>query len=152
MLCLIQFFNDWKDFRLAELEALLQLYDLPPLAQTARSWSVEPDQSFIFNEVFLLVELPNREVAASLARRSVNIKLILELWSQAQSPSLLSQTICLNDSSFMNDYCRENSIDLSTSSWCVSVNAYCRTLTSLEQEQYRNSLGGYCDILLDLCR
>lgn len=75
--CLVQFYQDldWRDFRFAELDALLEMNGVSPaMAYTAHAplSPAEKQQSLVMP--YLLLDLPSREVAVRICQRSVLIK------------------------------------------------------------------------------
>lgn len=148
MLCLIQFFNEWKDFRLAELDSLLQLHGLT-LAATIVPWR-EPftAKDNIFHDVFLLLELPNREIAQSITQRSVLIKWIVELWAKEyHSPAILAHNLSVDGKNVselevhVSEIMNGLHLDfLHSATWSLSVESFNKTLSVSEQQAYRQLL------------
>ena len=77
--CLVLFFQDihWRDFRLAELDALLELVGVESERQRLRSESHGGLREL--KGPYLELELPSRETAELICERSVLIKHIYEL-------------------------------------------------------------------------
>jgi hypothetical protein len=82
--CLVQFYQDidWKTFRLAELDALIEEAlgptDGTPPFDASRYYS-RPSG---IESPFVVLELPSFDVAQRLCARSVLIKHVYELWSR----------------------------------------------------------------------
>ena len=103
ILCLIQFWDDWKDFRVPELQQLLRLLDIdgkllpcpPPPAPSAPSAGSSSEATGttpscgsdggMTGDVFQYLELPSAEAAARLCARSVLIKSVYEVWAHGES-------------------------------------------------------------------
>ncbi|RKP39330.1 S-adenosyl-L-methionine-dependent methyltransferase [Dimargaris cristalligena] len=73
---LVHFAQFHEDFRLAELEALAQLENIP--------LKYEPD-AYSNDNPFLLVELPSNEDARRLVQRAILVKEICEYWGSGDS-------------------------------------------------------------------
>lgn len=114
ILCLLQFFQDldWKDFRLAELKALLEMHGVDPaeafLPSCGDSGGTPPPSSplqelqedrvkaLTLRTPYLRLRLPSKEVAASMCARSVLIKHIyLLLGGASLGPSACMSVCCL---------------------------------------------------------
>ena len=84
--CLIQFYQDaaWLTFRYAELDSLLLSFGVTCVNSSKlcpRHIDTTPAPDPSNPSPFLVVELPDFEVARQICRRSVLIKHIYELWA-----------------------------------------------------------------------
>jgi len=78
MLCLIQFWDDWKDFRVPELQQLLVM-----LRIDSRLLPGAPEGlgGGMVGDVFQYIELPSAEAAQQLCARAVLVKSVYEVWA-----------------------------------------------------------------------
>lgn len=128
MLCLVQLYDEWIDFRLAELRALLVMNGLtwdavirPNLAAPEGTLSVEDTH-------FYVLELPNEDIVKDICSRAILVKGIYELWSSGSDlQSAIQATEALGEA-FTGPYLQ------SENSWAVSVNTFGRNM-SMEQKQ-----------------
>ena len=75
MQCIIHFFQerDWVEFRILELDALLQLNGVDVASAYNKS-------EYDIDNPNLRITLPSEEVAVNICKRSILIKHIYELW------------------------------------------------------------------------
>ena len=126
MLCLVHFYEEWTDFRVAEMAQLLKLLQA--------DFSVVDDATLAADSVFLLVELPSAEVAAALAERSVLIRSIYQVWAHEASFALLVAKV-----QALHAARSELVLGCGDGSWCVDVLSYCKTLKKEEKDSLRDS-------------
>lgn len=152
MLYLIQFLDEWTDFRYAEFLALfvqegdLDLEDIAVVvaAEVSQLWNVtaaNPDQPRLAayidflreNELalqFLIVDFHNEEVLIRVAQKMVLVKAIYELWAHdALSFGGLLEKIRNLDANFTNPFLE------SDRTWSIDVNPFAKSL-SMEQKQF----------------
>jgi tRNA (guanine10-N2)-methyltransferase len=124
MRCLIHFYDDWLDFRIPEIAAILKLHDLV--------WdNIVEEQQFGNGELdrhFYIVQLPSDKVVKAICARAVLVRAVYELWAVGHN---LAETVAnarLLPSSFLEPYLAQEK------SWAIQVNTFGRTL-SMEQKQ-----------------
>jgi tRNA (guanine10-N2)-methyltransferase len=127
MRCLVQLYEDWVDFRLPELKALLQMHGLS-WDEVVMSDTATDETAPVEERHFYVLDLPNEDLIKTLCSRSVLVKAVYELWSSGTDlQSLITATQQL-DNTFTGPYLE------SEESWAVSVNTFGRVL-SMEQKQ-----------------
>ena len=127
MRCFIQFANDsrWIKFRYAELDGLLRMNGVDPTEAYSK-----PDDSEV--TPFLILELPNEEVAKRICSRSILIKHSFEFWAFGVTlDELIENTKKLPDT-FIAQYTSEKL------SWSIDVDVYFKSYTKEEKEECRN--------------
>ncbi len=72
--CIIHFHqeNDWKDFRYLELDALLEMYNVNPRSAYTMEGNIDSP--------YLIIYLPNIDIAKAVCKRCILIKSIFEFW------------------------------------------------------------------------
>jgi tRNA (guanine10-N2)-methyltransferase len=126
MLCLLQFYDEWSDFRLPELKALLAMHNL--------TWDdiVRPDTANPTVEGeerhFYIIDVPNEEVVRAICSRAILVKAVYELWSSGCDLDSAVRATQGLESDFLGPYLQ------SESSWCININTFGRTYT-MEQKQ-----------------
>lgn len=127
MLCLVQLYDEWIDFRLPELKALLALHYLT-WENVLRPDPASDTPANSEERHFYILELPSEEIARAICNRSILVKGIYELWSCGRDlQSAVKGTMELS-TEFTGQYIN------STASWSVGVNTFGRTY-SMEQKQ-----------------
>jgi len=126
MLCLVHFYEEWTDFRLAEMCQLLKLLN--------EDFHVVNNAALAEDSVFLLVELPSAEVAARLCSRSVLVRSIYEVWAHEESFAQLVEKV-----KALHATNRLPAVPSGSSSWCVELQAYCKTLKKEEKDGLRDA-------------
>jgi tRNA (guanine10-N2)-methyltransferase len=131
---LLQFNNDshWRDFKISELNSLLQLYELSPVVFS------NPNRDIVFLEI----EQENREHIIKIVERSVLIRAAYELWSVQQIPhrrntildvvGIMERVLPdiipqLTESKMKNDL-----------SWSLSIESIFMTLNPEQKDYYRS--------------
>ena len=125
MLCLIQFFDEWLDFRIPELKALLAMHDLT-WEGILRADIANPEPSE--DQHFYVVELPSLDVVRHICSRAILVKAIYELWSSGPTLQDAIEATKALPSTFLDPYLK------SEDSWAVNLNTFGRTYT-MEQKQ-----------------
>ena len=125
MLFLIQFFDEWRDFRLAELNSLLVFVGLPEL--TADQWNV--------TGCYLLLELPNESYAHQICERSVLINQIMEFWGMGESYSQLVESLNSSKTCPWRTYSSNSQV-----SWSLRIESFCKTFSITEKNILRDGL------------
>ena len=135
MRCLIQFYDEWLDFRIPEINSLLKFHGLDwesvlcteDNAVTSKALDEGVDNPSSLRH-FYIVELPSVEVVRAICERSVLVKSIHELWAYgATLDQAIQNTVNLN-AEYLAPYLN------SEESWAIHVNTFGRTLT-MEQKQ-----------------
>ena len=121
MRCLIQFYDDWNDFRMAELDALLEMFNLDRLTT----------EELACKSCFFIRNLPEDKDVIQLCSRSVLIHQIIELWGYGNS---LEQAII---ESQIDTHYQKNCA--SESSWSISVDTYCRSFSKDQKDLTRQA-------------
>lgn len=120
MRCLVRFLDDWTDFRGSELNSLFQLLGITPLdCQTVRS-----------RDLFLIVDLPSRELARDICSRSILVGAIYELWAEGNCLEDLKMSL----SKSMHEL--EPLLDDSLK-WSMNIDAYGKNLSPESKESIR---------------
>ncbi len=129
MLCLVHFYDEWKDFRLAEMAQLLNLFQ--------SEFKIVGGDTLPEDKVFLLVELASEDVAVQLCNRAVLIKNIYEVLAHAGSfLELVDKAKEVNSSGVASiEEIRQNS----SKSWCMEVQTYGRVLKKEEKDILRDT-------------
>ena len=126
MKCIVHFYADWLDFRLAEFDALLQLYNLVPSeVYDQQNCPLTSSQHFLF------AELPNDEVAKGICSRSVLIKSIQEYWGHGFGLSEIVSVVQTLPSVFLAPFFKAEN------SWSVQVDSFGKSLTMKQKQDYR---------------
>lgn len=128
MLYVVQFYDEWIDFRIAEISALLKLQGLN-WNDLVRDDPANPtDPADTDARHFYIVEFPNEDVIKAVCSRAILVKAVYELWSSG--PTLASAIEATHNipQSFLQPILSSND------SWAVHVNTFGRTLT-MEQKQ-----------------
>lgn len=149
---LIQFLDDWMDFRYAEFLALIRLegYDPAtlraiPTHDTRPTSPAKDDTSTTFTiasllahlrerevlQHFLIFEFPDEAALVRIANRAVLIKSVYEYWAHEANFEQTVQAVRNLDPSFVNPYLR------SSSSWSVQVIGFCKSYTMPEKQALR---------------
>ena len=125
----MQFFKDfWFDFRKAEFNALLKLFNLS--ASEIYSTADGSYEHIDFDQTFLIVELPSDEIARKLCARSLLIKAIFEVWAQEPTVGAVVERVDIIPG--MEDYYRiENT-------WSFQVDSLERKLSAEQKQHYRS--------------
>ena len=131
MLCLIHFYDDWRDFRLAELKQLLK--------------RLNADYNFIGSvdgvldeeQVFLLVDIhASEDVIVELCAKAVLIRGVYEVWEYGESfAELLSKLTIMYTTGSPLIACHKNG-----QSWSLELQTYCQTLKMEEKQTLRDTL------------
>jgi tRNA G10 N-methylase Trm11 len=128
MLYLVQFYDEWIDFRIAEISALLKLQCLN-WADLVREDIANPiDLTDTDPRHFYIVEFPNEEVIKAVCSRAILVKAVYELWSSGPTLAAAIEATHQIPQSFLQPILSSND------SWAVHVNTFGRTLT-MEQKQ-----------------
>jgi len=127
---LVYFFDEWNNFKVPELNSLLELFGASSEYLVAEEELGILEKGSSHEGPFLLLDLPNEEMARQLCSRSVLIRSIYQVWSYGNTVSECIQGV------------RAASIDdrdgllvpwmSRDKTWCVEVHGYCRALS---QEQ-----------------
>jgi tRNA G10 N-methylase Trm11 len=127
MLYLVQLYDEWVDFRLAELRALLVMNGLSWDA-VVRTDIAADNTTSTEDRQFYVLELPNEGVVRAICSRAILVKAIYELWSCGKDlRGAIEATVALKGN-FIDQYLQ------SEASWSVSVNTFGRAL-SMDQKQ-----------------
>lgn len=121
MRCIIHFYDEWNDFRLGELSALLELFNQDPL--TSDQWD--------YKGHYLEIDLESKEIAEKICSRALLIKEIIELW--AFGANLTSSVIQLKNNSNIW-YSLSNDPNLK---WSIEVDSYFKTINAEEKDIVR---------------
>lgn len=113
---LLWFANEHVDFRLAEIQAIMELYKIKA------KWLEKPS-----SKPYWLVELPNENDAIRIASRSVTMRYIIELWGGATSMEDLHTELKSMPESKILQYCEEHL------SFKVKVECYGNSQTAAEK-------------------
>jgi tRNA (guanine10-N2)-methyltransferase len=116
---LIQFFDEWQDFRKGELLALLEMFGVNVLP-----YKTEYEHS----DLFLYVDLPSDSIAQQICGRSIVIKAIYEVWGTGAS---LDEAAEVTRSAYSKGMIKEagkyTGVDIS---WCLDVQLIYKKVTS----------------------
>lgn len=141
MKVLIQFFDEWEDFRLSELLGILKLLDIayspsePTFVENCRS------------RLFSIVDVPDEASVRALCTRSVLIKAVYEVWGMGTSldEAVEATKAAYSSNSWGAEKGREDGawgIDRSLfgveNSWCVDIQLLYKKVPSAEKDAYRN--------------
>lgn len=130
MRCLVQFYDEWLDFRIPEMNGLLQLHGLQwddvCCADNLHLYPVVSDVDDIRH--FHILNLPNEDVVRSICARSILVKAVYELWEYGATLSDLIRGTKRLPEAFLRPYTDSNN------SWAIHVNSFGRNLT-MEQKQ-----------------
>ncbi|XP_017300312.1 tRNA (guanine(10)-N2)-methyltransferase homolog [Diaphorina citri] len=108
---LLWFANEHVDFRVGELKAILSILKLDiPLPESI----IEP---------FLILELPSEQVAIEIAKRSVTLRSVMELWAEATD----IETLHMQLKSYPNDVIK--SYFAPDKSFKIKVELFCNSQT-----------------------
>lgn len=149
----LQLYDEWLDFRIAELISLFKMHSLdwtkcvvtdygliyaktiidslPEVSSSAvRSYLSEG----MDKKNFHVIHVPSEETIRSICSRSVLIKHVYELWGMAASLSdliaLVADHNCINALPYLSD---------SSLSWSISINSFGKTLSMSEKQLYRSN-------------
>uniref|UniRef100_A0A8D8Q1J1 tRNA (guanine(10)-N(2))-methyltransferase TRMT11 n=1 Tax=Cacopsylla melanoneura TaxID=428564 RepID=A0A8D8Q1J1_9HEMI len=112
---LFWFANEHVDFRVGELKAILSLLDVDiPLPDSI----IEP---------FLILELPSESIALDIAKRSVTLKCILELWAEATNVQTLHSILKSYPQHVIKSYFAPDK------SFKIKVEMFCNSQTEQEK-------------------
>ena len=124
--CLIHLFDEWQDFRMAELNSLFKFHGLSPLSPEYISANKSNN--------YLFIDLPNSQVAKAIASRSSLINEILEVWESGETcEELIAKLHTFTPS--------QESLELMDEkhTWSFEVGTYCRSMTREEKDSCRQS-------------
>ncbi|KAK8901722.1 hypothetical protein QC760_010147 [Botrytis cinerea] len=82
MKCLIRFTQTHETFRLAEIQALAELENIPLQVE-----------HYVSNSPFCFVDVPSAEAAARLVKRSILSKAIYEVWGTGSTYDILHDDV-----------------------------------------------------------
>lgn len=126
MKCIVHFYADWLDFRLAEFDALLRLFGVQPsTAYDQQNCPLSNQQHFMF------VELPNDNVAKSICNRAVLVKSIQEYWGHGFGLAEVEANVQLLPESFLGPFFQAEN------SWSVQVESFGKSLNMKQKQDYR---------------
>lgn len=128
MLYLVQFYDEWIDFRIPEISALLKLngLDWNDLVRDDPASPVDPTCADA--RQFYIVEFPNEDVIRAVCSRAILVKAVYELWSSGPSLAAAVEAAKQLSPQFLAPFLT------SEDSWAIHVNSFGRNLT-MEQKQ-----------------
>ena len=128
MLYLVQFYDEWLDFRIPEISALLKLngLDWNDLVRDDLASPVDPTSTDA--KQFYIVEFPNEDVIRAVCSRAILVKAVYELWSSGPSLAAAVEAAKQIPAQFLAPFLS------SEDSWAIHVNSFGRNLT-MEQKQ-----------------
>lgn len=128
MLYLVQFYDEWIDFRIPEISALLKLNGInwDDIVRDDTASPVDPTSTDA--RQFYVVEFPNEDVIRAVCSRAILVKAVYELWSCGTSLAAAVEATKQLSPQFLASF-----LD-SEDSWAIHVNSFGRTLT-MEQKQ-----------------
>lgn len=130
MRCLVQFYDEWLDFRIPEMKALLQMHGLDwdavwcPDNLTQYPAAADVDDT----RHFYILDFPSEEVVRAICSRSILIKAVYELWAYGASLAEVAQGTNALPEAFVKPFLQ------SDNSWAIHVNSFGRNIT-MEQKQ-----------------
>lgn len=141
MLCLVQFLDDWLDFRVAEFQSLLRLNGLQwdDLAkETEYQQAIAGGQLPTIHDTgplqhFFIAYFPSAEVVRSVCSRSVLVKHVYHLWAHGRSFSEMLAAVRALPASFTDPVVQ------SSSSWSLQCNAFARSLSQQQKTDIRSN-------------
>ncbi|XP_060524759.1 tRNA (guanine(10)-N2)-methyltransferase homolog [Cylas formicarius] len=113
---LLWFAQEHIAFRVAEIQALLSLYQIEIKYQEVPK----------YNDPFWIVEFASEEEAKLVASRSVSLRNCLELWAHEKSLEKLHETLKNKEKTFYSDFSNNKSFK-------VEVETFCRHFTQKEK-------------------
>jgi tRNA (guanine10-N2)-methyltransferase len=126
----VQYFDEWEDFRLAELESLLKVLQVPHDKVTFGGYNG--------SKVFSFIEVPDLDVAKKLCERSILIKAIYEVWGTGASlEEAVEATRAVYSGGGSSNKIDESLFD-AKNSWCVNIDVLYKKTSSKIKEDYRN--------------
>lgn len=137
MRVLIQFFDEWEDFRLVELKSVLNLLQIayspaePTFVENCRS------------RLFTTIDVPDEGSVIALCKRSVLIKAVYEVWGMGGSlDEAVEATKATYSASVEGEgstvWGIEKSLFGVEKSWCVDVQLLYKKVSSAQKDAYRN--------------
>jgi hypothetical protein len=138
MLFLIQFYDEWKDFRLAELVSLMELYGI---SQQGRFPSIPTTPAdFPAIGTFIFVDLPSRDIATLICKRSVLINRVVEIWAHSVNSfaELCSEASSIWSSHLFREMRYEETFKLC--SWSLLIESFNKAISYDDKEAYRKDL------------
>ena len=123
MRVLVQFFDEWSDFRLAELQSLIPCPEPPVMLEHSGS------------KLFTILDLPDEESARALCVRSVLIKAVYELWGMGSS---LEEAVEATKSAYESGSVIDKALLRVENSWCVDIQLLYKKVSSAVKEDFRN--------------
>jgi len=127
MQVLVHFYDEWSDFRLAQYNALLELfgvsaeYYLHPQITTASSQQ----------DLFRVSTLPSAEVAVQVCKRAVLVRGIYELWGQGGTFDELVEGVRGAPVEISAPWCTPEK------SWCVDISSFGKSISQSQKEEMR---------------
>lgn len=128
---LVQFYDEWRDFRLPELSALMELCGLNAEGRVSFP-STGSSRAFAF------VDLPSRDVVISICQRSVLVHRVIEIW--AHSANSFADLSSMVESVWSSPLVDEK---LRTQSWSLLIESFSRGISYDDKENYRKGLRGF---------
>ncbi len=137
----MQFWDDWHDFRVAELLQLMKLFNID-------GELLESPPKGMSSDVFQYMEIPSAEAAAQLCSRSVLIKSIYEVWTHGET--FLNLTNSLKELSNANTSSVLPGTLPAGESWHVEVVPLYKSMKIDEKERCRAALSFLVDRFGDM--
>lgn len=149
----LQLYDEWLDFRIAELISLFKMHSLDwtkcvvtdygliyakhitdSLSQLSSSLVHSYLSEGMDKKNFHVIHVPSEETIRSICSRSVLIKHVYELWGMAANLSdliaLVADHNCINAHPYLSDC---------SLSWSISINSFGKTLSMSEKQLYRSN-------------